>query len=307
MKHHLKRAKRVYEDRGLADLISSAVGYAPIEINNAIFRLRHGRGTRVMDEDWDTLLLLDACRYDMFADRVPFDGELQSRISLGSTSEEFLRQNFENGQYHDTVYVNSNAFLSQLGYDQDGTFHAVIDVMDEWDEELDVPHPREITKAAEKAHEEFPHKRVIVHYMQPHLPFIGERGLELRKHLSQRNTWAPFRSGNDPFSIEDLWTGYIENLDIVIGYVDDLLTSIEGRVVISSDHGNMIDERQGPIPTKRMFGHPWGVYSEQLVKVPWLLKEIGTRRHIRSEPPISNKNQPEDLVNERLRSLGYKE
>ena len=26
-----------------------------------------------MAEDWDTLILLDACRYDMFAERVPFD------------------------------------------------------------------------------------------------------------------------------------------------------------------------------------------------------------------------------------------
>lgn len=307
MKHHFERARRVYEDRGLVDLVSTAAGYIPIEINNAIFRLRHGSGTHVMDEDWDTLILLDACRYDMFAERVPFDGDLQSRISLGSTSEEFLRQNFENGQYHDTVYVNANAFLPRLGYDQDETFHAVVDTMDEWDEELDVPHPETITDAAKEAHVEFPNKRIIVHYMQPHLPFIGEQGLELREHLSQRNVWAPFRDGNGPFSVEELWTGYCENLEIVFNYVDDLLKAIDGKVVISSDHGNMVDERQGPIPTKRMFGHPWGVYSEELVKVPWFVKEIGTRRRIRGDPPVLNQTYSEDLVNERLRSLGYKE
>jgi len=307
MKHHLQRARQVYEDRGLLDLVSTAAGYAPIEINNAIFRLRHGSGTRVMDEDWDTLVLLDACRYDMFAERVPFDGDLQSRISLGSTSEEFLRQNFENGEYHDTVYVNANAFLPRLGYDQDGTFHAVVDTMDDWDEELDVPHPRTITDAAIDAHEEFPNKRIIVHYMQPHLPFIGERGLELREHLSRRNTWEPFRRGEAPFSAEDLWTGYMENLEIVFDHVEDLLTSIEGRVVISSDHGNMVDERQGPVPTKRMFGHPWGVYTEELVKVPWFVKDIRQRREVTADPPVQLQEQSEELVNERLRSLGYKE
>jgi hypothetical protein len=39
-----------------------------------------------MDEDWDTLLILDACRYDLFAEEVPFGGRLESRISLGSSS-----------------------------------------------------------------------------------------------------------------------------------------------------------------------------------------------------------------------------
>lgn len=307
MRHHLERAKHVYRDRGLADLVRTAASYAPIEVNNAIFRLRHGEGTRVIDEDWDTLILLDACRYDMFAERVPFDGDLQSRISLGSTSEEFLEQNFGDGQYHDTVYVNANAFLPRLGYDQDGTFHAVVDTMDEWDKELDVPHPETITDAAKEAHEKFPNKRVIVHYMQPHLPFIGERGLELREHLSQRNTWAPFRDGNGPFSVEELWTGYMENLEIVFDHVDGLLDVIDGRVVISSDHGNMVNERQGPIPTKRMFGHPWGVYSEELVKVPWFVKEDGTRREVRPDPPVTNELHSDDLVNERLRSLGYKQ
>lgn len=307
MKHHLERAKQVYDERGVSDLLSSAIEYVPIEVNNTIFRLRRGKGTNVMDEEWDTLILLDACRYDMFEERVPFDGELESRISKGSTSEEFLRQNFQDGQYHDTVYVNANAFLPQLGYDQDGTFHAVVDTLKHWDEELDVPHPKTITNAAKGAHENYPNKRVIVHYMQPHLPFIGERGLELRENLSQRNTWAPFRSGDDPFSVDELWMGYVENLEIVFDYVEDLLGYIDGRVVISSDHGNMIGERQGPVPTKRMFGHPWGVYSEELVKCPWFIKESNTRRNIRSEPPMQNQRHSDELVNERLRSLGYKE
>src|SRR6056297_529711 len=94
MRHHLRRAKHVYETRGPTEMIKTTAKYIPIEINNFVFRARYGPGTRVMDEDWDNLIILDACRYDMFAEQVDLDGELESRISLGSTSEEFLEQNF---------------------------------------------------------------------------------------------------------------------------------------------------------------------------------------------------------------------
>lgn len=306
MKHHLERAKRVYEDRGLVDLASTAAGYAPIEINNAIFRLRHGRGTRVMDEDWDTLILLDACRLDMFAKRVPFDGDLQSRISLGSTSEEFLRQNFEDGQYHDTVYVTANAYFPKVGLDTNRTFHAVVDLLDDWDEDLEIVHPETVTEAARKVHDTYPDKRVIVHYMQPHLPFIGERGLEFRERIGQRNAWIPFRNDRRPISVEELWEGYNENLDVAFKYVSSLLDDIEGKIVLSSDHGNMVGERQGPIPTEPMYGHPWGVYAPELVKVPWFVMEAGERRDVSEEPPETSAGQSNDLVTQRLEDLGYR-
>lgn len=308
MKHHLKRAKQVYEERGLADLITTTAEYVPIEMNNAIFRLQHGKGIRVMEEDWDTLILLDACRYDMFAERVPFNGELKSRISLGSTSEEFLRQNFEDSKYHDTVYVNANVYFPRVGLDQNRTFYSVIDLLDEWDEDLEIAHPETVTEAAREAHKQFPNKRVIAHYMQPHIPFIGERGREITEQAGNRNAWVPFRSGNHPISIEELWTGYNENLDLVFDYVEDLLNEIHGKVVISADHGNMVGERQGPIPTKRMFGHPYGVYSERLIKVPWFVMD-GERRTITSESPTTEQDtdsHSEDLIDQRLRALGYK-
>lgn len=307
MKHHLERAKHVYEERGAADLTKTALTYLPIELNNLAFRLRHGEETRVMEEDWDTLIILDACRYDMFDERVPFEGTLESRISLGSTSAEFLEQNFADGEFHDTVYVNANVYFSKMGLDQDKTFHAVVDLLDEWDEELEIAHPETVTEAAKEAHERYPNKRLIVHYMQPHLPFIGERGLEIRERLGQRNGWIPFRDGETLVTIEELWEGYNENLDIAFDYVNDLLDDVEGKVVISSDHGNMVGERQGPLPTKRMFGHPWGVYCEELVEVPWFLIQ-GERRSITEEPPVEAKNAEysNEVIKERLESLGYR-
>ena len=305
MRHHLDRAKHVYHERGLTDLISSAIGYVPIELNNAIFRLQHGEGTHVMEEDWDTLILLDACRYDMFAERVPFDGSIESRISKGSTSEEFLRQNFEGGEYHDTVYVNANVYLPEVGLDQDGTFHTVIDLLDDWDDELEIAHPETVTKAARKAHTQYPNKRIIVHYMQPHIPFIGEKGQRIQESVGRRNLWNSYRDGEQPLPLRKIWEGYNENLDFVFEYVSELIEDIAGKVIISADHGNMVGERQGPIPTIKMYGHPWGVYTPELVRVPWFVMESKKRRSISSDPPVSRNEFSDELINDRLQSLGY--
>lgn len=305
MKHHLKRAKRVYDERGLSDLLSSAIGYVPIEVNNAIFRLRHDKATKVMDEDWDTLVLLDACRYDMFEEQVPFEGKLESQISLGSTSEEFLAQNFSDGEYHDTVYVNSNAYLPKLGLDQDKTFHAVIDLLDDWNNELETAHPETVTEAALKAHANFPNKRLIIHYMQPHIPFIGKFGQELQNSIEYWSVWKPLRKNNAKFSHRDVWKAYKENLDIVFEYVRTLINEVDGKTVLSADHGNMIGERHSPIPTKRFYGHPWGVYTPELVRVPWFEIESVSRRDISEDPPKDITEKSDEVITDRLQALGY--
>ena len=50
------------------------------------FYYKRNDGTHIMDEDWDNLIILDACRYDLFEEVNTIDGTLESRISLGSAS-----------------------------------------------------------------------------------------------------------------------------------------------------------------------------------------------------------------------------
>lgn len=307
MQHHLQRAAYVYRERGLGDLLWKSIQYAPIEVNNYLFHRQYGTGTRVIEEDWDTLVLLDACRYDMFERLVEFNGELDSRISLGSTSEEFLDRNFSDGTFHDTVYVNANVYFPHIGLDQDSTFHAVIDVLDEWDPDLEIAHPETVTDAARRAHEQFPNKRVIVHYMQPHIPFIGEYGRTIQERIDDRSVWEPLRDGRTDVTLEEVWRAYDENLNFVFKYVDRLLSDISGKVVLSADHGNMIGERQSPLPTRTMYGHPWGVYTPQLVEVPWFEIDAGPRRPVTTDPPTTNREHSEELIANRLQALGYTE
>ena len=314
MRHHLHKAREIYASEGLLGTIKSACRYIPIEINNFVFSLQHGTGTQVMNEDWDNLLILDACRYDMFAERTKMEGSLESRISLGSSSEEFMERNFVGKEFHDTVYINANPFVPQLDLD-DSTFHAVVDCLKKWDEELETIRPETVAQAASDAHERYPNKRLIVHFMQPHAPFIGERGQEMigggwtidHDVDAEPGIWNQLRDGQD-VPLETVWEAYNENLDVVLAEVESLVDELDGKSVITADHGNLVGERLGPIPTRRKYGHPYGVHTEELVKVPWFIMEGRPRRKISSEPPAQSNSDtiPETELEDRLEALGYR-
>lgn len=312
MRHHIRRALSIYRSDGVAELMQSAARYAPIELNNVLFRLRNDSCTLVMAEDWDTLVLLDACRYDMFEERIDIEGDLQSRVSAGSTSEEFLERNFGDGTYHDTVYVNTNPYLSKLGLDE-GTFHAVVDLLDEWDDELETVRPETVTSAALDAHDRYPNKRLIIHFMQPHIPFIGEMGREITAKgwdrnvagLAGKTVWQQLRDGGD-IDASRVWDAYCENLDLVLSQVRVLLEELDGKSVISSDHGNMVGERLTPIPSRKKYGHFYGVYTSELVRVPWHMIDADERRTITTDPPVDGQTRTDDVVERRLDALGYR-
>jgi hypothetical protein len=83
-------------------------------------------GVPVMERDWDNLVILDACRYDMFEDTNTLDGTLESVVSFGSRTSEFLCRNFDDGEFLDTVYVTANPMHERIGL---GTpFHEIIPV-----------------------------------------------------------------------------------------------------------------------------------------------------------------------------------
>jgi len=313
IRHHLHKAKEMLASEGVIDVGKSAIRFVPIEINNYIFRLQNGAGTRIMEEDWDNLIILDACRYDMFVDHIELDGTLESRISLGSSSEEFLERNFASATHHDTVYVNANPYIPRLDLDQ-GTFHAVIDCINEWDQELETIRPETVADATKKAHETFNDKRLIAHFMQPHHPFIGEAGKNLRgtglslEADDERDTviWEYLESGSADVSLDQVWKAYKQNLDIVLSEVDSLLKELDGKTVITADHGNLLGERLSPIPSRRKFGHPYGVHTEELVRVPWFIVENGSRRDINGDTPQDQETVSDKEIESRLEALGYK-
>lgn len=134
-------------------------------------------GTKVMNEDWDNLIVLDAAQYDLFEETIDTDifDNYSTVTSIGSTSGQWLSRNFSDRTFGDTINVTANPHTSVEVPEQ---FFELIEVDQEpiadseKDGEILAFHPETLCEAARTAHEEFPNKRMIVHFMQPHYPFI---------------------------------------------------------------------------------------------------------------------------------------
>ncbi|NHN60122.1 MULTISPECIES: hypothetical protein [Halorussus] len=270
-------------------------------------RYHHPKSKNVLDREWDCLIILDACRYDVFKDVANLPGNLSSVYSRGSATYDFICANFSNRKEYDTVYVSANAWFLKLQDDISAEVHEFINLQDkdldiEWaNKELATPSPQAVTKAAKMAHDENPNKRLIVHYLQPHHPFIGPTG---KKHLDHDSTSLLEVVEAADISDKILRKAYRENLEIVLPEVEELLTSIPGRKVVTADHGEMLGDRHDYIPIQD-YGHFEGILNESTIKVPWLVYESDERPEIIAERP-KRKSVDVSEVNEQLENLGYK-
>ena len=273
-------------------------------------------GIDVFDEDWDNLLILDACRYDTFAERSELDGELEHRISRGAATPEWLRGNFRGKDLRDTVYVTANPMYEKHKDDLNATFHAVWQLWKDdwgWDEDLQTVPPEVTAEYARKAAKKFPDKRLLIHFNQPHGPLLGPTAEQSvigpgAKPTHERTLLEDLRHRLEiaRVSTSEWRQAYNETFDLVHDAVEELLPSLRGKTVISADHGEMMGERAWPLPFRHC-SHQEGYYRDPLIKVPWFIIDSEARPEIRADRPVSSDNVPKsiEVVNDRLQDLGY--
>lgn len=296
-------------------MVAGELNRLGMKVNRRIQQSRDdGDCVDVMDRDWDNCYILDACRMDLFEEANYLAGDLQTVTSCASNTQGFLHANFQGRTFHDTVYVTANPNVYSL---DEQIFHATKTLYrDEWDEEVMTVPPETVAEAAREAHAEYPNKRLLVHFMQPHTPFIGDLGKELpQKHHRPGESADPDEDvrwiwGNLQYGLFDLdearvWDAYRENLELALAAVEPLLEDVPGKSVVTSDHGNLVGERMRPIPV-RMYGHPEGLRSPALVEVPWLEVDGETRRSVTSEPPEADQKGDRSDVEAQLNALGYR-
>ncbi|MUV88793.1 hypothetical protein GJ629_01900 [Halapricum sp. CBA1109] len=273
-------------------------------------RRQNPDGTNFFDEDWDTLVLLDACRYD-YLERVDgLPGRLESRQSLGSMTSEFVRSAIAGRDLTDTIYVTATPQLHRVVDESEIHFHKVVRLWEDLDNFWTAEDgrncilPETTTEHALQAAATYPNKRLLIHYTQPHLPFIDPATEALER---DGNPYKQYVRDEIDVTAADLRQSYENNLRRAIPHVRELLTALDGKTVVTADHGHLLGERSFPIPV-RMWGHPHGTYVEELVKVPWLVYESGDRRRIVAEPPVEDDDATDfSVIKERLRDLGYDE
>ena len=324
--HFVRRALAIAREDGVKTLLRKGRVHGPgivgaklsdgVQGLNRIKYRAMGGETPITDADWDDLILLDACRYDQFERLHSFSGNVESRISVGSATPEFLERTFADETCFDTVYVTANPMYRHVGLDD--VFHAVVDVWrTHWDEERRTVWPEAVAEATRAAHDTYPNKRVLTHFMQPHYPFLGETGQEITHsgiEWTKRLVEEGESSRDDPtvwdlaaaaeIDEETLRTAYDENLEVVLPHVEELVDATEGRTIVTSDHGNLLGERIAPLDGKQ-YGHPWNTDVDGLRKVPWLVFEGETRRRIEPEPPLGGDEIEQSVVSDRLADLGY--
>jgi len=303
-----------------------------------VLRLLPNRGVYVYDEEWDNLIILDACRYDSFKELNTIEGKLESRISRGSATAEFLVENFrkhpKEKSFQDVVYVAANPFVSWL---LPGIFHRVYPVWDNgWDDKLLTIPPEPVVSAALDARRSYPDKRLIVHFMQPHFPpLVGRPEGDTGQALVRIRGFT--RDGANPDKVTNLKRGYPpqvfatttdgllargvltkdetvslyrENLRIVLSHVEAMLRQLPGVSVVTGDHGNLFGERPGILYPVPVYGHWPGLRLGPLVQVPWLVTanhgSVVISGYDSAESPSSSLPEAdEQKIKDRLRKLGY--
>jgi len=313
--------------------------YTRVYRQRMLSRLLPNRGTYVYDEPWDNLIILDACRYDTFKEQNRIEGKLESRISRGSATQEFLLENFSKHPKHttfrDVVYVTANPWVSWLVRDK---FYKIYPVWDYgWDDDLRTVPPGIVVSEALEARKRHQDKRLIIHFMQPHFPpLVGRPEAETGQSGMRRAVLAgvdPFvfmegvfsDGGTNPELLDTNCEGllakgelvkkevlhlYEENLRIVLSHVSGLTKMLPGTTVVSSDHGDLFGERLGILYPFRTYGHTWGLRLGALIRVPWLTIVNPDNEVTRAEVekgyfPHDQEIEDDEKIKDRLRKLGY--
>ncbi|WP_128081481.1 hypothetical protein [Haloferax sp. ATB1] len=276
------------------------------------YGLIHNYGEPIYDAEWDVLIVLDACRADLMEevaseyDFINFD----VTNSLGSCSPEWMEKNFTSSyidEMQQTAYITGNP------YSETCLESSEFELFDEvwryaWDEELETIPPGPLTDRAITVAREGQPDRLIVHYMQPHHPFVpSPLGEGIRPDTGERiefsdleDVWTRLQRGD--LSREEVWEGYRDNLEYVLESVETLINNIDGKVVITADHGNALGEFH-------MYGHPIYAPVWPLKRVPWCEYEAtdsGTYTRDQTASERHDTTDDETLSTEdKLAALGY--
>jgi hypothetical protein len=292
-------------------------------------------GTNIYDraDEWELLIVLDACRVDALRavapeyDFLPPAHRIESVWSLASASIEWLCKTFTTDHSHEiarTAYLSANPYADHVFYRgvyappkaapfgwprstpvTAGEFALLYRLYEHCcDERVNVVLPGEVTDATIAAGRanQVDADRYIAHYMQPHKPYYATALTEGRPLLpSEDDPWTARRDGT--LTGEDLWTLYLDTLRDALDSIAVLLRNIDAeRVVITADHGEMLG-------TWGIGSHPTGCPHPTVKKVPWAPTTAADNGTYEPHSPVEGDTQcrelPAEQVEGQLSALGY--
>lgn len=269
-----------------------------------------GKTVDLVDEPWDFLVVLDACRYDVFKHTLPLTGlkgTVCKAISPATWTMEWLHKQFPQ-YYSDIIYVSATPYVNsvmkvchkpplndRLCYNAKHHFYKIVDVWrDGWDERFGTVPPGQVNKAFHTTYLQHPNKRYILHYMQPHTPYLclpetqqGNGGYHPNRFqqmvnnlCSQRMVWLMKQRLHRPatselegwfrqFGTRGVMRCYQHNVLEALRSIRWLVQAVKGRWLVTSDHGERIMPWVGKPHSGRR--------DRAVIEVPWCYCEGGNQ------------------------------
>jgi len=212
------------------------------------------------------------------------------------------------------VYISANPIInskiSVKGFNAKEHFFKIIDVWAMgWDEKWGTVPPEKVNEALEKYKEIYPERKFILHYLQPHEPYLGDIrsvGFNKPNHgvvlgnsqssyvnkyevlikifsllakkfniLGNKPSWkireflnlppvTPMDEVRRKYGDIGLRKAYENNLIVVLESVKNLVRGLSGRIIITSDHGELLGENGN-------YSHGIKCMDPLLVEIPWFL------------------------------------
>lgn len=249
--------------------------------------------------EWDICCILDGCRQDTFNAVYSTGGDCESIRSVASTSQTWIPRTFNTVNTSDVAYITANPFASRLNPRDFAYFHIEEVKQTKYNIETVPPidladHVIDVWRQKEK------HgiNRIVVHFMQPHVPFRAQP--ELFEEFHGSNTWGSrvwhYLHTKD-ISKSEFLNWYQDNLLWVINEgVGPILSNADAEVCLSSDHGNAAGEWG-------YYGHPRRCPISAVRTVPWHKVQAEDNRE--RFPEIQSVNH-EINTDSQLSALGYK-
>jgi len=291
-------------------------------------------GTQLYELDWDLMIILDSCRYDILSrvqHEYDFLQELTSIWSVGGTSPEWLANTFNKkylDQISDTAYITANPHSKTILEDQlSGKFRrdsTDIIRMRKWRENYNIAESSEleyylpvwknqdvgqdkfydlfgplnlVTDEAIRMDREQDIGKIILHYMPPHRPYIIDakrEGRELRQY--ERYPFQYIKETGDKETVMESCTNMAR---WVLDDVRKILNNVDrDNVIITADHGDGFGEFG-------TYNHHAGSLHPKIRRVPLVQTSASDKG---TYDPVNQYQEGDDISNiqkEQLEALGY--
>ena len=234
--------------------------------------------------DWHVLVILDACRIDYF--RPLCIGGAPAVRSPATCTRQWFKAMLNGGCLDGATYVNANPVVQDVVTNRD---EVPLDVQYFRRGGDGTVYPETLTDwVLDRARSAGQPERLVVHYLQPHLPNIGDWD-EAAGHWPE-----DAEEPGDRAYAANLWRAWVQ--------VCRLIKGLRGRIVVTSDHGEMLGEEDGKRGHECHWDHP------VLRRVPWLVvADLGGHEASGADDWSTGEEPDEEEIKERMRKLGYVE